>query len=59
VWTVADVRRAVAERKIAALMGMEGGHMVDRDLRRSRTHSEFDESRIPRAMKSTCCAECV
>jgi membrane dipeptidase len=27
-----DVRRAVAERKIAALMGMEGGHMIDADL---------------------------
>jgi len=31
--TAADVRRAASERKIAALMGMEGGHMIDRDLR--------------------------
>jgi membrane dipeptidase len=30
--SAADVRRAVAERKIAALMGMEGGHMIDADL---------------------------
>jgi membrane dipeptidase len=30
--TAADIRRAVAERKIAALMGMEGGHMIDDDL---------------------------
>jgi len=27
--SAADIRRAVAERKIAALMGMEGGHMID------------------------------
>jgi membrane dipeptidase len=31
--TVADIRRAAAEHKIAALMGVEGGHMIDRDLR--------------------------
>jgi len=30
--SVADIRRAAAERKIAALMGMEGGHMIDEDL---------------------------
>jgi membrane dipeptidase len=30
--TAADVRRAVAEHKIAALMGMEGGHMINDDL---------------------------
>jgi membrane dipeptidase len=30
---VADIRRAAAEHKIAALMGVEGGHMIDRDLR--------------------------
>ena len=30
--TAADVRRAAAEKKIAALMGMEGGHMIDDDL---------------------------
>jgi membrane dipeptidase len=28
----ADVRRAASEKKIAALMGMEGGHMIDDDL---------------------------
>jgi membrane dipeptidase len=30
--SAADIRRAVAERKIAALMGMEGGHIIDADL---------------------------
>jgi membrane dipeptidase len=30
--SVADIRRAAAERKIAALLGMEGGHMIDNDL---------------------------
>jgi membrane dipeptidase len=30
--TAAEVRRAIAERRIAALMGMEGGHMIDNDL---------------------------
>jgi membrane dipeptidase len=30
--TAADIRRAAAEKKIAALMGMEGGHMIDDDL---------------------------
>ena len=30
--TAADIRRAAAEHKIAALMGMEGGHMIDDDL---------------------------
>lgn len=30
--TAADVRRAHKEKKIAALMGMEGGHMIDDDL---------------------------
>ncbi len=30
--SVADIRRAAAERKIAALLGMEGGHMIDADL---------------------------
>src|SRR4029078_9492842 len=28
-----DIRRAQAEHKIAALMGVEGGHMIDDDLR--------------------------
>lgn len=30
--SVADVRRAVAEHRIAALLGMEGGHMINADL---------------------------
>jgi len=30
--TAADIRRAATEHKIAALMGMEGGHMIDDDL---------------------------
>ncbi len=31
--TAADIRRAAAAHKIAALMGVEGGHMIDDDLR--------------------------
>jgi membrane dipeptidase len=30
--TAADIRRAASMKKIAALMGMEGGHMIDNDL---------------------------
>ncbi len=30
--TAADIRRAAAAKKIAALMGVEGGHMIDNDL---------------------------
>ena len=30
--TAADIRRAAADKKIAALIGMEGGHMIDNDL---------------------------
>jgi membrane dipeptidase len=30
--TTADVRRAASDHKIAALIGMEGGHMIDDDL---------------------------
>jgi membrane dipeptidase len=37
--TAADIRRAAAERKIAALMGMEGGHMIDDDLRLLRDYA--------------------
>lgn len=37
--TAADVRRAVAERKIAALMGMEGGHMINDDLGQLRKYA--------------------
>ena len=35
--TAADIRRAAAEKKIAALMGVEGGHMIDSDLGVLRT----------------------
>ena len=37
--TAADIRRAASECKIAALMGMEGGHMIDRDLRVLRDYA--------------------
>ena len=37
--TAADIRRATAEHKIAALMGMEGGHMIDDDLRTLRDYA--------------------
>jgi membrane dipeptidase len=37
--TAADVRRAAAEHKIAALMGMEGGHMIDDDMRLLRIYA--------------------
>jgi membrane dipeptidase len=37
--TAADVRRAAAEHKIAALMGMEGGHMIDDDLQLLRNYA--------------------
>ena len=30
--TAADIRRAASQRKIAALMGVEGGHMINEDL---------------------------
>ena len=30
--TAADIRKAAAEKKIAALMGVEGGHMIAEDL---------------------------
>jgi membrane dipeptidase len=30
--TASDIRRAVADHKIAALMGVEGGHMIDNSL---------------------------
>ena len=32
VTTASEIRRAAADRKIAALMGMEGGHIIDDDL---------------------------
>ncbi len=34
--TAADVRRAAREGRIAALMGVEGGHMIDDDIRQLR-----------------------
>ena len=34
--TAADIRKAAAEKKIAALMGVEGGHMIDDDIRQLR-----------------------
>ncbi len=34
--TAAEIRRAAADRKIAALMGVEGGHMIDDDMRQLR-----------------------
>src|SRR5437773_3931578 len=37
--TAADVRRAAAAHKIAGLMGMEGGHMIDDDLRLLRDYA--------------------
>jgi membrane dipeptidase len=35
--TAAEIRRAAADRKIAALMGVEGGHMIAEDLAMLRT----------------------
>ncbi|MGE5246549.1 MAG: dipeptidase, partial [Betaproteobacteria bacterium] len=37
--SAADIRRAAAEHKIAALMGVEGGHMIDDDLRVLRDYA--------------------
>src|SRR5437763_7419774 len=37
--SAADVRKAAADHKIAALMGMEGGHMIDDDLRLLRLYA--------------------
>jgi len=37
--TAADIRKAKKQRKIAALMGMEGGHMIDDDLRLLRMYA--------------------
>jgi len=34
--TAAEVRQAAADKKIAALMGVEGGHMIDDDIRQLR-----------------------
>jgi membrane dipeptidase len=37
--TAAEVRRAASEHKIAALMGMEGGHMINDDLGQLRKYA--------------------
>src|SRR5712692_10981378 len=37
--TAADIRKAAADHKIAALMGIEGGHMIDDDLRLLRLYA--------------------
>jgi membrane dipeptidase len=37
--TAADVRRAAAAHKVAALMGVEGGHMIDDDMRLLRSYA--------------------
>src|SRR5471030_2870021 len=37
--TAADIRRAKADHRVAALMGMEGGHMIDDDLRLLRVYA--------------------
>src|SRR6476620_4724571 len=37
--TAADVRKAAADHKIAALLVMEGGHMIDDDLRLLRVYA--------------------
>jgi membrane dipeptidase len=37
--TAADVRKAAADHKIAALMGMEGGHMINDDLAQLRKYA--------------------
>jgi membrane dipeptidase len=37
--TAAEIRRAAGEHKIAALMGMEGGHMIDDDLGLLRSYA--------------------
>lgn len=39
--TAADIRRAASNRKIAALMGMEGGHMIDDDLGLLRSYARL------------------
>ncbi len=39
--TAADVRRAHAQKKIAALMGVEGGHMMGNDIRVLRIFADL------------------
>jgi membrane dipeptidase len=40
--TADDIRRAHEQGKIAALMGIEGGHMLGNDIRMVRIYSELD-----------------
>jgi membrane dipeptidase len=37
--TAAEIRKAAADHKIAALMGVEGGHMIDDDVRLLRLYA--------------------
>jgi membrane dipeptidase len=37
--TAEDIRRAARDGRVAALMGMEGGHMIDDDLRLLRSYA--------------------
>jgi len=39
--TAADIRQAAAEHKVAALMGVEGGHMIRNDLGVLRTYASL------------------
>jgi membrane dipeptidase len=39
--TAADIRRAAKEKKIAALMGMEGGHMINDSLANLRMYARL------------------
>ncbi len=39
--TAAEIRRAHAEKKIAVLMGVEGGHMIDSDLSVLDTYADL------------------
>src|SRR4029450_8627426 len=39
--TAADIRKAAADKKIAGLMGMEGGHMIDNDLGTLRDYARL------------------
>src|SRR3954469_21648694 len=44
--TAADIRRAASEHKIATLMGMEGGHMIDDDMRLLRDYAALAFSNL-------------
>ena len=45
--TADDVRRAHQEGKIAALIGIEGGHMLGNDIRMVRIYSDLGVRYIP------------